>query len=144
MAQEYSKRKATKFQKQIVVNELAGYTLEIIQNEKYFPIIVQKAMNPEITHIVLEAAGKINDANRERVDGKGSRTPAEAYSYRIQKQTEAIELLNKLLDRIETIEIAFHLKRKKAFTWTRKTLNAIEEIKSWRASETKRLKDLGK
>ena len=141
MAQEYSKRKKTKFHKQVVVNELAGYTLQIIQNEKYFPEVVQKAMNPEIINLVLNAAGKVNEANRRRLDKEDAET---AYRYRIDKETEAIELLETLMDRIETIEIAFKLKRKKAFTWARKTQNAIDEIKSWRLSEIRKLKELGK
>ena len=142
MAQEYSKRGTTQFDKEIIANKLAAYTIHIIKNEKFFPEEFQKSMAVEITQLVLNIAGKVNRANREYIDKNDIEKAKEAYKKRISLQEEAVEMCETLLDRITTVKLAYNLKTKKAASWARHTKEAKASIKSWQTSEKKKLASL--
>ena len=142
--QEYSKRGVTKFNAEILANNLAAHTIHIIKNKKYFSDEVQQAMSPEIIKLVLDLAGKVNRANRIFISHTDEQQAIEAHKKRIELEDEAIEMCDILLDRITTLRLAFHLKMSKAAPWARMTKETRAGIKSWQNYEKRELARLVK
>jgi len=116
---------------------LTVYTLQITENEKWFPQKQQKYIE-KLQDCAIEIQALCWEANEIKVNGS-----MERYKRRIDLQDRAAEKCNRMTMLIETAQPLFHLKTKRAVYWIGMTVSLRNLIRGWRDKDVTRLKPQG-
>lgn len=137
MAVNESERGHGKFEVLIKANDLACYTMRITKNPKIFLPEYQTALTNDIIHTAKEIFIKAWTANNIRVGN-------DAYNWQERKrlQEEAARECNNLLALIQMAKPLYHLSGKRVKFWANKTIAVRQELRDWKAGDTKRYSSL--
>ena len=128
-----SERGHGKFEVLVKANDLAVYTMRITKNPKVFMPEYQTALTNDIINTAKEIFIKCWTANNIKVGDD-----AENYITRKRLQEEAARECNNLLALIQMAKPLFHLAGKRVKYWGKKTIEVRNEIRDWKAGDSKR------
>lgn len=136
MSVPVNKRTQGKLEVCTKAHDLCCYTLQITKNKNVFSEEYQAALTDKIIATALEIHMNVWSANNVLVKSESD------YRLRRQMQDIAANKCNVLLSLIDIAKTIFHLSSKRVIYWSKKTIEARNMIRAWKASDYERYKNL--